>query len=659
MSTILIIDDEPGIRTVLRDVLEDEGYTVLAAEDGIAGLAEMSTATVDLVFLDVWLPHMGGIDVLAKLREEHPDVGVIMISGHANITLAVQAVKMGAFDFLEKPLSLDRTMTVVRNALALEDLRRENRSLRDSLFIEDRMIGSSPGMQKVRELIGQAAGSDSRILILGENGTGKELVAREVHRQSSRAAGPFVELNCAAIPENLIESELFGHEKGAFTSAVARRKGRFETAHGGTLFLDEIADMSLATQAKVLRVLQEMRFERIGGEEQIVVDVRVLAATNKDIMEQIRRGKFREDLYFRINVVPIIVPPLRERIEDLPELTSYFMGKFKRPSEKQPRTVSREAMKILSAYHWPGNIRELKNFVERVNIMAEEPEISATSVKAFLGAARRAGEDDALGAWTGMTLAEARDDFERQLIAARLRENGGNISRTAESLGLYASNLHSKMKKLKMRAEKTQTTMKGLTSRQREVFDFIRAFIHRNRYPPTIREIATNFRFSVKGSYDHVKALEKKGYIRCHEGRSRAIEVMRDAEGDPEALASVPLLGNVAAGKPLFAEENFQGHVQVPASSLGGGAHFALAVKGDSMRDAGIMDGDVVVVAHQSTADNGDIVVAMVDDAVTLKRFFVEKNRVRLKAENPRYPPIFTQNVRILGKLAFLMRSYP
>ena len=458
MSTILIIDDEPGIRTVLRDVLEDEGYTVLAAEDGITGLAELAGTPVDLVFLDVWLPHMGGIDVLKKLREEHPDVEVIMISGHANISLAVQAVKMGAFDFLEKPLSLDRTMTVARNALALEDLRKENRNLRDSLFIEDKMVGGSPGMERVRELIGQAAGSDSRILILGENGTGKELVAREIHRQSGRAAGPFVELNCAAIPESLIESELFGHEKGAFTSALARRRGKFESAHKGTLFLDEIADMSLATQAKVLRVLQETRFERIGGEESITVDVRVISATNRDIREQIRQGKFREDLFFRVNVVPIVVPPLRERIEDLPELVAYFMEKFKRPSAKEPRKLSREGLKVLSSYRWPGNIRELKNFVERVNIMTEEPEISALSVKAFLGASHREEENGVLAAYGGLTLGQARDGFERDLIAAKLRETGGNISRAAESLGVYASNLHSKMKKLKITVEKQSTT---------------------------------------------------------------------------------------------------------------------------------------------------------------------------------------------------------
>ncbi len=344
MSTILIIDDEPGIRTVLRDVLEDEGYTVLAAEDGVQGLAELAATTVDLVFLDVWLPNMGGIDVLKRIREQFPDVEVIMISGHANISLAVQATKMGAFDFLEKPLSLDRTMTVVRNAIAIEDLRRENRTLKNSIFMDDRMVGSSPGMKAVRELIEQAAGSDSRILILGENGTGKELVAREIHARSARAGRPFVELNCAAIPESLIESELFGHEKGAFTSALQRRRGKVEMAHHGTLFLDEIADMSLVTQAKVLRVLQEMRFERVGGEESLSVDVRVISATNKDIREQIRSGRFREDLFFRINVVPITVPPLRERIEDMPELVAYFMEKFKRPSAKEPKTVSPEGM---------------------------------------------------------------------------------------------------------------------------------------------------------------------------------------------------------------------------------------------------------------------------------------------------------------------------
>ena len=275
----------------------------------------------------------------------------------------------------------------------------------------------------MRGLIEQAAASDSRILILGENGTGKELVAREVHARSARSAGPFVELNCAAIPESLIESELFGHEKGAFTSALTRRRGKLEMANGGTLFLDEIADMSLVTQAKVLRVLQEMRFERVGAEESISVDVRVISATNKDIQEQIRKGKFREDLYFRINVVPILLPPLRERMDDMPELVAYFMEKFKRPSAKEPKTVSAEGMRILRSYHWPGNIRELKNFVERINIMCEEEVISADSVKSFLGGTPRGQTNDALTAYADMTLAQARESFERDLIAARLRES--------------------------------------------------------------------------------------------------------------------------------------------------------------------------------------------------------------------------------------------
>ncbi len=455
MASILIIDDEPGIRTVLRDVLQDEGYTVLAAEDGVQGLAELSSSAVDLVFLDVWLPNMGGIDVLKRIRESHPDVEVVMISGHANINLAVQAVKIGAFDFLEKPLSLDKTITTARNALQMEVLKKENRSLKSSLFLEDRMVGGSPQMKKVRELVEQAAVSDSRILILGENGTGKELVATEVHRRSRRASGPFVEVNCAAIPESLIESELFGHEKGAFTSALARRRGKFETADSGTLFLDEIADMSLATQAKVLRVLQEMRFERVGGEESISVDVRVISATNRDVREMIHAGKFREDLFFRINVVPITVPPLRERREDLPELVAYFMEKYKRPSEKEPRTVAPDGMKVLSGYHWPGNIRELKNFVERINIMTEERVISAAAVRAFLGAARKEEEpNELLARYGSLTLADARDSFERDLIVEKLRENGNNVSRAADALGVYASNLHSKMKKLKITVEK-------------------------------------------------------------------------------------------------------------------------------------------------------------------------------------------------------------
>ncbi len=450
MSTILVIDDEPGIRDVLSDVLKDEGYEILTAEDGLAGLDLLAAHAADLVFLDVWLPNLGGIDVLKRIREQFPEVEVVMISGHASIGLAVQAVKFGAIDFLEKPLSLERVITVARNAVAMQDLRRENRSLRDAVFMEDRMIGSGAGMARVRELIAQAAASDSRILILGENGTGKELVAREIHCQGRRAAGPFVEVNCAAIPENLIESELFGHEKGAFTSAVARRRGKFELAHRGTLFLDEIADMTLTTQAKVLRVLQEMRFERIGGEEPIEVDVRVISATNRDVEALVRERRFREDLFFRINVVPIRVPPLRERLEDLPGLVAYFLEKFKRPSEQVPRRMTDEGMAVLSGWRWPGNIRELKNVVERITIMTDEAVISGASVRAFLGASEHREGGGLPAEWSGMSLQEARDRFERDLIAAKLAECGGNVARTAEALGMHAGTLHSKMKKLRI-----------------------------------------------------------------------------------------------------------------------------------------------------------------------------------------------------------------
>ena len=447
MSTILVVDDEQGIRTVLRDVLEDEGHRVLVAEDGIQGLRVLSGEQINLVILDVWLPNMGGIDVLREIKKEYPDIEVIVISGHANIKVAVQAVKMGAFDFLEKPLSLDKTITVAANALKFENLRKENRSLKNSLFIEDEMIGSSPEMEKVRSLIDQSAKSDSRILILGENGTGKELVAKEIHRRSHRANGPFVEVNCASIPETLIESELFGHEKGAFTDAFSRRKGKFEMADNGTIFLDEIADMSLATQAKVLRVIQELRFERIGGEASIEVNVRLLAATNKDIGGEIDAGRFREDLYFRVNVIPIVVPPLRERITDLAPLTAYFMRKFKRDSEAEPRKVSKSAEKLLCTYAWPGNIRELKNFVERVNIMTEEKTISSESVQRYLTFRPVRGGDRFLGKFDAMKLNDARNAFEREFLTRKLEENHSNITRTSVILGITPSNLHNKIKK--------------------------------------------------------------------------------------------------------------------------------------------------------------------------------------------------------------------
>jgi two-component system nitrogen regulation response regulator NtrX len=454
MPSILIIDDEQGIRTVLKDVLEDEGYDVILAEDGYQGLSKLQAFPVDLVILDVWLPNMGGIDVLKKLKAEYSDIEVIIISGHANIDLAVKAVKIGAFDFLEKPLSLERVITVVRNALALENLRKENRSLKNSIFMEDQMIGSSKSMQIIRSLIAQSADSDARILIRGENGTGKELVAKAIHMKSKRAAGPFIEVNCAAIPENLIESELFGHEKGSFTNAFSRRKGKFELADKGSIFLDEVADLSLNAQAKVLRVIQELVFERIGGEEQITVDVRLIAATNKNIEDEIKNGKFREDLFFRLNVIPIFVPPLRERLEDLDELINYFLAKYKNPKFSKSKKISPEAMHILKTYYWPGNIRELKNFMERINIMTEEQVISPAMVNQYLGAIETKEDNNFLDTFAEMRLNQAKDNFEKEFIIQKLKDNHYNISKTAEVLGLYPSNLHNKMKKLGIKIER-------------------------------------------------------------------------------------------------------------------------------------------------------------------------------------------------------------
>ena len=453
MNTILVIDDEPGIREVLRDILMDEKYTVFVAADGYEGLTLLEQEEPGLVILDVWLPNMGGIDVLKKIREKSPSLPVIMISGHANIDLAVKAVKLGAFDFLEKPLSLEKIITSVRNAFQLETLRKENLFLRNSMLQQDEIIGESEALVKVRVLIEQSAPTDSRVFITGPGGTGKELVAREIHRRSKRASGPFVEVNCAAIPEALIESELFGHEKGAFTGAVSRRKGKFELAHRGTLFLDEVADMSLGTQAKVLRAIQELKFERVGGEDSLTVDVRIIAATNKNIREAVREGKFREDLFFRLNVITITVPSLAERASDIPRLLEYFLLKFRAPGDSRGRSISREGMEVLAAWPWPGNIRELKNFVERVSIMSDEEEVSAETVKYYLGDSG-GGSGDGLGEYGGMSLADAKEAFEKNFIEKKLEALDYNIAKAAEAMGMYPSNLHGKIKKYGIRTEK-------------------------------------------------------------------------------------------------------------------------------------------------------------------------------------------------------------
>ena len=464
MNKILIIDDEENIREVLSGILEDEGYSVDSAKDGHEGLEKAESGIFDLVILDVWLPGMGGMEVLDKIKKSIFDIEVIVISGHGNIDMAVKAVKRGAFDFLEKPLSLDKVITVVKNALKLEHLKKENRELKETLSLEDSITGVSPQIEKIRKTISQVAPSDASIMITGENGTGKELVAREIHKESNRNDKPFVEVNCASIPDSLIESELFGHEKGSFTGAVSGRKGKFELANKGTLFLDEIADMSLSAQSKVLRAIQEMRFERVGSETSIQVDVRIICATNKDVAAEVKAGRFREDLYFRLNVIPINVPSLRDRKSDIPLLASYFLKKYNKGKQfvdgAAEKTISEEGYSIFKQYPWPGNIRELKNVLQRISVMSDETVISGETIKYYLDetniinappAAEKAEQEPGKFSMffdPDLALNDAKDFFERNFIVKKLEKNGYNIARTAKEMGVYPANLHQKIKKL-------------------------------------------------------------------------------------------------------------------------------------------------------------------------------------------------------------------
>ena len=445
MASILVVDDEPGVRSSISGVLKDEGFEVDTAETGEECLEKANGAAYDVIVLDIWLPGLDGLTTLQRLRERQIDSQVVIISGHGNIESAVRAIKMGAYDFIEKPLSLEKTVLVVRNALRQRDLEAENRVLRAKVDRQQQhtMVGESPAMNYLREQVSQAAPTNGRILILGENGTGKELVARTIHQTSRRKSGPFVEVNCAAIPEDLIESELFGHVRGAFTGAVADKPGRFEQANGGTIFLDEIADMSLKTQAKVLRVLQEQVMERVGGTQRIKVDVRVLAATNKDLPGEIRAGRFREDLYFRLNVIPIFVPALRDRQQDIPVLAEHFMALLAAEYGRRPKRLAPEAAARLQQYGWPGNVRELRNVIERVIIMVGGDTITAQDL-GFLG---RDGVPDApVSKGPVVPLSEARDHFEKDYILRILASQNGNMSRTAEILGVERSNLYKKLR---------------------------------------------------------------------------------------------------------------------------------------------------------------------------------------------------------------------
>lgn len=442
---ILVVDDEEGIRETLSGILEDEGYevsTVASAEDALVFLKQQ---TPDLILLDVWLPKMDGIELLSKIKELEDNIPVVMISGHGNIELAVKATKNGAYDFLEKPPSLEKVLLVVKNALEQKNLERENRALKENIIRRCRLVGSSEKMQLLRSQIEMASQSNSRVLILGESGTGKEIVARLLHEKSSRSKGPFVEVNCAAIPQELIESELFGHEKGAFTGASEKKEGKFELADKGTLFLDEIADMSLPTQAKMLRAIETQVFQRVGGNKNIKVDVRIIAATNKDLLEEVKKGNFREDLYYRLNVIPINVPALRERKGDIPELIEYFVGLISIENGIKPKKIEPEVVREFINYSWPGNIRELRNAIERLMIMVQSDLITIDHLK-ILGMFKTQYRYDECSYFSFKTLKEGRDAFEKDFIIRKLEENNWNISKTAEIIGVERSNLHKKIR---------------------------------------------------------------------------------------------------------------------------------------------------------------------------------------------------------------------
>lgn len=442
MAKILLVDDESNIVKTLSAILQDEGHIVYSSENGKNALDFVSKNEVDLIFLDVWLPDIDGTEVLERINRAHPDIAVIMISGHASIDIAVKSTRMGAFDFLEKPLSMQRVITSLNNALDRAMLRKENIRLRKEATLEDEMIGESKNIKEVKKIIETAAGTNARVFITGENGTGKELVAKAIHKNSKRASKPMVKVNCAAIPDELIESELFGHEKGSFTGAVNRRLGKFEIANGGTIFLDEICDMSASAQAKVLRVLQEQQFERVGGNEPVTVDVRVIAATNIDVKKAIKEGKFREDLYFRLNVIPINVPCLVERKDDIILLANYFLNIFCKEHGVGEKEITNNGMKFLMKYNWPGNVRELKNIIERLCIMVQKDEIDKDDIEKHI---ESYDYEDVISRDTS-TLKRAREDFEKEYILRALKKNDGNVTLTAKELGIERTNLHRKVK---------------------------------------------------------------------------------------------------------------------------------------------------------------------------------------------------------------------
>jgi two-component system nitrogen regulation response regulator NtrX len=446
---VLVIDDEKAIRETLSEILTDEGYAVTPIESGEEGLKRLKEENFDLAFLDVWLRDRDGLSILEAAGGRLQEVPVVMISGHASVETAVRAVRLGAYDFLEKPLSLERVILTAQKAIERRDLLAEVASFRGKSESEATLLGDAAPMLQLRQEIARVAPTDARVLITGENGTGKELVARSIHRLSSRADFPLVEVNCAAIPEELIESELFGHVRGSFTGATEDRRGKFEEADGGTLFLDEVGDMSAKTQSKVLRALQEGRFTRVGGSRPTTSDARVLSATNKNLAEEIRRGAFREDLYFRLAVVPVSVPALRERREDIAPLARHFLRQSSARFGRKPNSLSPAAIEALEGYRWPGNVRELKNLVERLVILCPAEEIRREDLPAEIRDAELAAAPPA-----GASLRDARDDFERRYILASLKNHRGNVTRTAEALDVERSNLYRKLKSYGIEVER-------------------------------------------------------------------------------------------------------------------------------------------------------------------------------------------------------------
>jgi two-component system, NtrC family, nitrogen regulation response regulator NtrX len=448
-ETILIVDDEESICQSLDAILSDEGYQVLVAGSGEEAVKIVEEEMPQLVLLDVWLPGMDGLETLKAIKKINPKIMVIIMSGHGTIETAVKATKLGAFDFIEKPLSLDKIIILVNNAISLIRLQEENVLLKEKVSHQYELTGQSQAITELKEIISIVAPTNAWILIMGENGTGKELVARSIHHLSLRSHKDIVEVNCAAIPEELIESELFGHEKGAFTGATEKKRGKFDLAHEGTIFLDEVADMSLKAQAKILRILQEKKFERVGGNKLIDMDVRVLAATNKDLEEEMKAGRFRPDLYYRLHVIPLTVPPLRERKEDIKPLAERFLLDFTNKEGIEPKTLTDDALALLMKHDWPGNVRELKNIIERLIILTPSDEITATDIPSLNV---KEEKEMASGAQpeSADSLKDAKMDFERQFIIKKLEENEGNISKTAEAIGLERSNLHKKLKSFKV-----------------------------------------------------------------------------------------------------------------------------------------------------------------------------------------------------------------